>query len=102
LLLEQYVSINGTAPEPPPTGPNRTQANSVFGLVGSGVWCGISMYPSTDDHHSTILLMRTGVAQGSILGHFLYIMYITDSADVSKDVELLRIPNQLSIRSNFS
>jgi len=50
-----------------------------------------------NNHHSTTLPIRTGVPQVSIPGPLLFILYINDIFNVSKDAELLLFADNTNV-----
>jgi len=57
-------------------------------------------YVFINNHRSTTLPIRTGVPQGSILGPLLFILYINDIVNVSKDAELLLFADDTNVFLN--
>ena len=94
---------------------NKLHCYGFRGIVADWLTSYISnreQYVSINDNRSTTLPIRTGVPQGSILGPLLFILYINDIVNVSKDAELLLFADdtnvflydtdiyQLSVRAN--
>ena len=94
---------------------DKLQCYGFHGIVKDWLTSRISdrkQHVSVNNHCSTTLPIRTDVLQGSILGPLLFILYINDIGNVSKDVEVLLFANvtnvflyntninQLSVRAN--